>query len=190
MPFDFRPHPDLPDLIVVAPRVFGDERGWFQESYKRSDFERHGIAGEFRQDNHSRSTTRGVIRGLHYQLHPSAQGKLVRCTVGSIFDVAVDIRRGSPTWLKWVGVELSAERPGMLWIPEGFAHGFCTTSDVAEVLYKTTAEYNSQLERSIRWDDPALGIRWPVAKPSLSPRDLAAPLLSAAENNFVWVKPA
>jgi dTDP-4-dehydrorhamnose 3,5-epimerase len=110
--------------------------------------------------------------------------------VGSVYDVAVDIRRGSPTYLKWVGMELSAEKRGMLWIPEGFAHGFCTTSYVAEVLYKTTAEYSAEHERSIRWDDPALGIRWPVPIQSVSPKDAAAPLSADAENNFVWVKPA
>src|SRR5436853_1283693 len=190
MPFTFRRHASLPDVVVVEPRVFPDDRGWFQETYKRTDYERFGIPGDFRQDNHSRSTTRGVIRGLHYQINPRAQGKLVRCVVGAIFDVAVDIRRGSPTYGKWIAGELSAANHRQLWIPEGFAHAICTVSEIAEVLYKTTAEYSQEHERSIRWDDPRLAIRWPVEKPELSPRDAQAPLLAAAENNFVWRAPA
>ena len=186
MPFEFHRHPEIADLIVVDPRVFGDERGWFQETYKRGDFDRAGIRGDFRQDNHSRSTVRGVVRGLHFQLRPAAMGKLVRCALGTVLDVAVDIRAGSPTYGKWVGVELSAANHRMFWIPEGFAHAYCTLTDVAEVLYKTTSEYRPTHERSIRWDDPAIGIRWPVTRPFLSPKDAGAPLLADVENTFVW----
>jgi len=186
VPFEFRNHDEIPDLVIVRPRTLDDGRGWFRETYKRGDFERHGIAVDFVQDNHSCSTARGVLRGLHYQLHPMAQGKLIRCSAGSIWDVAVDIRRGSPTYRKWMGTELSAENGDMLWIPEGFAHGYCTLTDVAEVLYKTTAEYSPAHERAIRWNDSALAIRWPVEDPSLSPKDAAASPLSGVENNFVW----
>jgi dTDP-4-dehydrorhamnose 3,5-epimerase len=186
MPFAFHRPDVIPDLIIIEPRVFVDERGWFQETYRESQFEQFGIKRRFCQDNHSRSTTRGVIRGLHYQLNPAAQGKLVRCTAGSIFDVGVDIRKGSPTFGKWVGVTLSADNFHMLWVPEGFAHAFCTLTDVAEVLYKTTSEYSSAHERCIRWNDPALGIEWPVSNPELSPKDASAPSLVDAENNFVW----
>ncbi len=186
MPFEFHAHQDVPDVIVIRPRVFADERGWFQETFKRGDFERLGIQGDFRQDNHSRSTVRGAIRGLHYQLHPQAQGKLVRCTVGAIFDVAVDIRRGSPTFGKWAGADLSADNHDILWVPEGFAHAYCTLTDQAEVLYKSTAEYSPGHERSIRWDDSDLNIRWPVSTPALSPKDAAAPRFKDAENNFTW----
>jgi dTDP-4-dehydrorhamnose 3,5-epimerase len=189
MPFESRRDSDLPDIVVIEPRVFKDDRGWFQETYKRSAFEQFGIATTFQQDNHSRSIVRGVIRGLHYQLNPAAQGKLVRCGVGAVYDVAVDIRKGSPTFGKWTGVELSADNHRILWVPEGFAHAFCTVSDVSEVLYKTTTEHSAAHERSIRWNDPALGIRWPVKDPQLSPRDAQAPLLADAENNLVWQRP-
>src|SRR4026208_2000042 len=147
MPFAFRRHDVIPDIVVVEPRVFSDGRGWFQETYKHSQFEQFGITAQFRQDNHSRSTARGVIRGLHYQLNPAAQGKLVRCSVGPILDVGVDIRKGSPTFGKRAAVELSAANFRMLWVPEGFAHAFCTITEVAEVLYKTTAEYSPAHER-------------------------------------------
>ncbi|MDP3938149.1 MAG: dTDP-4-dehydrorhamnose 3,5-epimerase [Deltaproteobacteria bacterium] len=186
MPVAFQPHPKLPDVLVLEPRAFGDDRGWFMETYKRSEFEAKGIAHEFRQDNHSRSVGKGVIRGLHYQKDPLAQGKLVRCTVGAVFDVAADIRRGSPTYGKWVAVELSAENRKILWVPPGFLHGFCTLSDVTEVVYKTTAEYSPSHERIVRWDDPQLAITWPTRTPLLSPKDAEAPALADAENNFQW----
>jgi dTDP-4-dehydrorhamnose 3,5-epimerase len=186
MPFEFERHSEIPDLITIQPRVFPDDRGWFQETYQRGDFEAAGIPGDFRQDNHSRSTVRGVIRGLHYQVPPMAQGKLVRCVTGTVLDVAVDIRAGSPTYGKCVGVELSAENHRIFWVPEGFAHGYCTLTEISEVLYKTTAEYSAAHDRGIRWNDPALGIRWPVADPSLSAKDAKAPLLSEAQNPFVW----
>lgn len=186
MPFQFRRLDSIPDVVLIQPRAFGDDRGWFQETYKRADFERFGIPGEFRQDNHSRSTVRGVIRGLHYQLDPMAQGKLVRCCAGAIMDVALDIRKGSPTYGQHVSVELTADNRTIIWVPEGFAHAICTLTDVAEVLYKATNEYSPQHERMIRWNDPALKIDWPVKEPVLAPKDAAAPALADAENNFVW----
>jgi dTDP-4-dehydrorhamnose 3,5-epimerase len=177
VPFEFRKHPDLPDIVIVRPRVLRDDRGWFQETFKQSDFATAGITAEFRQDNHVRSTALGVLRGLHYQVPPMAQAKLVRCGVGAVYDVVVDIRQDSPTFRKWAGVQLSAENQDMLWIPEGFAHGYCTLTNESEVLYKTTSEYSAAHERCIRWNDPALKIRWPVESPVLSTKDANAPLL-------------
>ena len=176
MPFQFKPQQPVPDVILIEPKAFGDDRGWFMETYKRSEFEANGIRVEFRQDNHSHSTAKGVIRGLHYQKDPAAQGKLVRCVDGAIYDVAVDIREGSPTYGRWVAVELSAEDRRMLWVPPGFAHGFCTLTDVSEVVYKATAEYSAPHDRGIRWNDPAIGVTWPVKSPTLSPKDAQAPL--------------
>jgi dTDP-4-dehydrorhamnose 3,5-epimerase len=168
----------LPEVLILEPKVFGDSRGFFMESYNRRAFnEAVGHDVEFVQDNHSRST-RGVLRGLHYQLPPHAQGKLVRVVQGAVFDVAVDVRRGSPTFGKWDGVELSAENHRQLWIPPGFAHGFLVLSAVADFLYKTTDYYSPADERAMRWDDPDIGIRWPLTTlPALSQRDAAAPLL-------------
>jgi dTDP-4-dehydrorhamnose 3,5-epimerase len=186
MPFKFTPMQTLPDVLLIEPKAFGDDRGWFMETYKRSEFEAHGIGVEFRQDNHSRSAAKGVLRGLHYQKDPAAQGKLVRCVVGAIYDVAVDIRNGSPTYGRWVAAKLSAEERNMLWVPAGFAHGFCTLTDVSEVVYKTTAEYSAPHDRGIRWNDPAIGVAWPVKSPVLSDKDAKAPLLAEADNNFVW----
>jgi len=186
MPFQFKPQRALPEVVLIEPKGFGDDRGWFMETYKRSDFEANGIGPEFRQDNHTRSTTKGVLRGLHYQKDPMAQGKLVRCLVGAIYDVAVDIRKGSPTYARWVGVELSAESRQILWLPAGFAHGFCTLSDISEVVYKATAEYSPAHDRGIRWNDPTVGVRWPVKSPVLSPKDAEAPLLAEADNTFQW----
>jgi dTDP-4-dehydrorhamnose 3,5-epimerase len=186
MPLQFKPLQNLPDVVLIEPKAFGDDRGWFMETYKRSEFEANGIRVEFRQDNHSRSAARGVLRGLHYQQDPAAQGKLVRCVMGAIYDVAVDIRKGSPTYGRWVSAELSAENRRMLWVPEGFAHGFCTVSDVSEVVYKTTAEYSALHDRGIRWNDPALAVHWPVKAPILSPKDTQAPMLADADNNFEW----
>ncbi|MBK1672489.1 dTDP-4-dehydrorhamnose 3,5-epimerase [Ectothiorhodospira shaposhnikovii] len=162
----------IPDVVLFTPRVFGDERGFFFESFNARAFEQAtGIRPDFVQDNHSRSA-RGVLRGLHYQLPPHAQGKLVRVVQGEVFDVAVDIRRNSPTFGQWVGATLSAENRQQLWIPEGFAHGFITLSESAEFLYKTTNFYAPGSERCIAWDDPVLGIQWPFeASPSLSDKD-------------------
>lgn len=184
MPFRFTPESQLPAVVAIEPQVMGDDRGWFLESYKASDFAAHGINAMFVQDNHSRSAARGVLRGLHYQLPPFEQGKLVRCVAGEIFDVAVDMRRGSPTQGKWVGKTLSEQNRLMLWVPSGFAHGFVTLTDGAEVQYKVTAEYSRAHERGVAWNDPAIGIAWPVAQPSLLPRDAAAPRLADAENPF------
>jgi dTDP-4-dehydrorhamnose 3,5-epimerase len=186
VPFEFRKSEVIPDIVVIEPRVFQDDRGWFMETFAASDFVANGIRPAFVQDNHSRSNSRGVIRGLHYQKHPSAQGKLVRCIIGAIFDVAVDIRKGSPTYGKWVGVELSAENHRMLWIPTGFAHGLCTLTEHSEVVYKVTAGYNPELDRVIRWNDPALAITWPTSDPIASHRDQQAPLLQEADNDFTW----
>jgi dTDP-4-dehydrorhamnose 3,5-epimerase len=168
--------------LLLTPRVFGDPRGFFFESWNQQAF--NAAAGDtvFVQDNHSRSS-RGVLRGLHYQLPPHPQGKLVRCAAGEIFDVAVDIRRRSPTFGQWVGSVLSAANHQQLWLPGGFAHGFLTLSEHAEVLYKTTDFWSCECERAIRWDDPELAITWPLealagAKPQLSEKDAVAPLLA------------
>ena len=166
----------IPEVILLKPKVFGDERGFFMESWNQEVFDR--IVGEpikFVQDNHSRST-KGVLRGLHYQLPPMAQGKLVRVTRGEVFDVAVDIRRSSPTFGKWVGAILSDENQHQLWIPPGFAHGFLTLSDTADFLYKATAFYSKELERGIRWDDSTIALNWPLSESvySLSEKDCAA----------------
>jgi len=190
MPFQFKPDQGLPDVVLIEPKAFGDDRGWFMETYKRSEFEANGIRADFRQDNHSRSTAKGVLRGLHYQKDPAAQGKLVRCVVGVIYDVAVDIRKGSPTYGRWVAAELSAGDRNMLWVPAGFAHGFCTLTEISEVVYKATAEYSAPHDRGIRWNDPSVGVAWPVTSPVLSPKDAQAPLLAEADNNFQWRKGA
>lgn len=151
----------IPDIILLEPHVFGDERGFFFESFNQKAFEETtGLSPNFIQDNHSKST-KGVLRGLHYQLPPKAQGKLVRVIQGEVFDVAVDIRKSSPTVGQWVGEILSADNKKQLWISEGFAHGFLTLSEIAEVLYKTTDDYAPEAERCIRWDDPSIGIKWP-----------------------------
>jgi dTDP-4-dehydrorhamnose 3,5-epimerase len=172
----------IPDVKIIEPKVFGDERGYFYESFSQRLFdEAVGKHVDFVQDNHSRSV-RGVLRGLHYQLPPFAQGKLVRCTVGEVFDVAVDIRRSSPTFGQWVGVNLSADNKHQLWIPEGFAHGFVTLSEHAEFLYKTTNYYSPAHDRGVLWNDPAIGIIWPDAGSfQLSAKDQIQPLLASAE---------
>ncbi|EFL2544494.1 dTDP-4-dehydrorhamnose 3,5-epimerase [Escherichia coli] len=152
---------EIPDVLIFEPKVFGDERGFFFESFNQKVFEEAvGRKVVFVQDNHSKSC-KGVLRGLHYQLEPYAQGKLVRCVVGEVFDVAVDIRKSSPTFGKWVGVNLSAENKRQLWIPEGFAHGFLVLSETAEFVYKTTNYYHPESDRGIRWDDEELSITWP-----------------------------
>ena len=175
----------LPGVILVKLSALQDARGFFREMYKQSEFALGGIPNAFTQINHSRSA-HGVLRGLHYQKNPHAQGKLVTVARGAIFDVAADIRKGSPTYGKWVGETLSEENGQMLYIPPGFAHGFCVLSDMADVLYQTTTEYSAQSERGILWSDPTIGIQWPLDDPLLSPRDLALPLLQNADNNFVF----
>ncbi|WP_126446661.1 dTDP-4-dehydrorhamnose 3,5-epimerase [Sulfuricystis multivorans] len=172
----------IPDVLVIEPRVFTDARGFFFESYHRSAFRQAtGLDPEFVQDNHSKSV-KGVLRGLHYQLPPKAQGKLVRVVQGAVFDVAVDLRKSSPTFGRWVGEILSAENKRQLWIPPGFAHGFLTLTETAEFLYKTTEYYAPEYERAIRWDDPTLAISWPLdGAPILAPKDAAAPAFAEAE---------
>lgn len=163
---------DIPGVLIIEPKVFGDERGFFYESYNRKVMTAAGIPDDFVQDNHSRSA-RGVLRGLHYQTQHT-QGKLVRVISGSVYDVAVDLRKSSPTFGKWVGFELSAENKRMAWIPPGFAHGFVVTSDNAEFLYKTTDYWAPEFERSLLWNDPALGITWPLTgAPTIAAKDAA-----------------
>jgi dTDP-4-dehydrorhamnose 3,5-epimerase len=182
MPFQFH-RLEIPEVILVEAQKFGDSRGFFAETYKLSQFAAHGIPHAFVQDNLSHSV-RGTLRGLHYQKQPRAQGKLVMVLKGRIFDVAVDIRRESPTYRQWVGMELSGEGCQMLYVPVGFAHGFCVLSDTADVLYKATEEYARELDRGIRWDDPEINVQWPVSEPVLSPKDAALPLLQEADSNF------
>ena len=172
---------DLPGVFMIEPKVFGDARGFFMESYNRRAMAELGVDGEFVQDNHSRSA-RGVLRGLHYQIR-QPQGKLVRVVAGAVYDVAVDLRRSSPTFGRWAGFELSAENRLMAWIPPGFAHGFVVVSDYAEFLYKTTDYYAPEHERSLLWNDPALGITWPLEgiQPLLSAKDQAALPLAQVE---------
>ena len=169
MPFIFEPT-DIPDVLIVIPTVFADARGFFMETFKQSEFEAAGLGAPLVQENHSRSL-QGTLRGLHYQREPRAQGKLVRVVFGEIFDVAVDIRRDSPTFGRWVGVSLSAQNRRSIYVPPGLAHGFCVVSEEAEVVYKTTEEYAPALEDGIAWDDPAFGITWPTRAPLLSTRD-------------------
>jgi len=172
----------LTDIVLIEPKVFEDERGFFFESFKKKSFADAGITTDFVQDNHSRSR-KGTLRGLHYQIQ-QPQGKLVRVTLGEIFDIAVDVRRSSPTFGEWVGYHLSAENKKQLWIPAGFAHGFYVVSEWAEMLYKTTDYYAPQHERAILWNDPAIGIEWPLVNgeaPLLSAKDAAAALLDQAE---------
>ena len=168
----------LPEVLILEPKVFRDDRGFFLETYNAERFSAAGIPDVFVQDNHSRSD-KGVLRGLHYQL-PVAQGKLVRCARGAIFDVAVDIRRGSPRFGKWTAAELSESNNRMLWVPPGFAHGFCALTADCDVLYKCTALYDPAGDRSLLWNDPQIGIEWPVSAPRLSPKDAAAPRLGDA----------
>ncbi|SDQ15131.1 dTDP-4-dehydrorhamnose 3,5-epimerase [Virgibacillus salinus] len=176
---------NLPGVKVIEPKVFGDHRGWFMETYSATKFKVAGIELDFVQDNQSFSATKGTLRGLHYQLNPKAQTKLVRCTQGSIFDVAVDIRKESPTYGQWFGVELSAENKKQLLVPKGFAHAFITLTADAEVQYKVDEVYAPECDRGIIWNDPAIGIKWPIdIEPVLSEKDEKAPLLEDAENNF------
>ncbi|MEG0003042.1 MAG: dTDP-4-dehydrorhamnose 3,5-epimerase [Comamonas sp.] len=172
----------IPDVILFEPKVFGDARGFFFESFNKKLFDAAtGGQYEFVQDNHSRST-KGVLRGLHYQLPPHAQGKLVRVVQGAVFDVAVDVRRRSPTFGQWVGAELSAENHKQLWVPPGFAHGFVVLTDTADFLYKTTNYYAPGHERCIAWNDPQLAIEWPLSEPpSLSGKDALASAWADAE---------
>lgn len=172
---------DIPEVIIIEPKVFGDDRGFFFESFNARAFEQiTGLKRDFVQDNHSKSS-KNVLRGLHYQIQ-QPQGKLVRVTQGEVFDVAVDLRKGSKTFGSWVGVHLSSENKKQLWVPEGFAHGFVVLSETAEFLYKTTDYYAPEYERSLLWNDPALNIGWPVeGVPKLAPKDAAALMLAQAD---------
>lgn len=168
---------ELPGLVVIEPVVHRDARGFFLETWREARYREHGIDARFVQDNHSRSQ-RGTLRGLHAQLAPRPMAKLVRCVAGAIFDVAVDLRRGSPGYGRWAGFELSAENFRQLYLPVGFAHGFCVLSESAEVEYKCSEIYAPEHEIAIAWNDPRIGVRWPVQEPVLSPRDREAPALA------------
>lgn len=176
MPFDFA-RQAIPDVVLIRPKPSEDERGYFMETFRRSEFEKAGIRGDFVQDNHVRTRARGVLRGLHFQRDPHAQAKLIRCIRGRIFDAAVDIRKGSPTFGRYAAVELSEERREMIYVPRGFAHGYVTLTEDSEVLYKIDAEYNRDAEGGLLWNDPDLKIPWPVANPTLNARDAAWPRL-------------
>ncbi len=182
MPFHFE-RLEIPEVILVQAQNLKDERGFFRETFKASEFAANGIPSVFVQDNHSHSVC-GVLRGLHYQKEPRAQGKLMLVAQGEIFDVAVDIRKGSPTYAHWVSQVLSAENGYILYVPPGFAHGFVVLSESADLIYKVTAEFAGECERGIAWNDPEIGIEWPVANPILSSRDVQLPLLRDADNNF------
>lgn len=178
---------NLPGVLVVEPKVFGDHRGWFMESYSKEHFQNAGIEIDFVQDNQSFSAQKGTLRGLHFQLNPKCQSKLVRCTQGVIYDVAVDIRKGSPTYGKWFGIELSAENKKQLFIPKGFAHGFMTLTDNVEIQYKCDELYAPEFDGGILWNDPEIGIKWPLdVQPVLSVKDEKAPLLKDAKTNFIY----
>ena len=183
MPFSFK-RLEIPDVIVIEPKSFEDTRGVFFENFKESEFTLNGISTKFVQDNSSQSL-KSVIRGLHYQNNPKAQAKLISVLKGEIFDVAVDIRRNSPTFGKWVSEVLSEKNHKLLYVPEGFAHGFCVTTDESYVYYKVSNEYSSEHEQGILWNDPKLNIKWPVTKPVISEKDSQLPLLENLDNDFL-----
>lgn len=176
----------LEGAIIVEPLVHGDERGWFYESYSKRKYEQLGIKADFVQDNRSYSSQKGILRGLHCQLDPFAQAKLITCTKGAILDVAVDIREGSPTYMKWVSVELSAENKKQFFISRGFLHGFVTLTDEVEVMYKADNYYEPSADRSIAFNDPALSIDWGIHNPVLSAKDSSAPTLANSDVNFTY----
>ena len=182
MAFSFK-RTAIPEVMLIAPLVLPDQRGFFMETYKRSDFAAQGIDEIFVQCNHSRSS-RGILRGLHYQKNPKAQAKLIRVLWGEIYDVVVDLRQDGPTFRKWIAAILSAKTKMMLYVPAGFAHGFCVTSEEAEILYMATEEYAPDFESGVIWNDPDVAIDWPISEPILSPRDRAWPRLREADNNF------
>jgi len=182
MPFRFQ-RLAIPDVILIEPKAHRDPRGFFVETYKQSEFFENGITEKFIQDNWSHSS-RGTLRGLHFQKPPQAQAKLVMVLKGEVFDVAVDIRKNSPTFGQWVGLTLSDKKAQMLYIPVGFAHGFCVLSDEADFIYKVSDEYSPELDRGIRWNDPDIGIDWPVSSPLLSEKDMLLPLLKDADLDF------
>jgi len=171
-------------VLIIEPQVFGDERGWFTEVYSKIKFNELGITADFVQDNHSYSAVKGTLRGLHYQINPKAQAKMIRCSRGKVLDVAVDLRKGSSTYKRWVAVELSADNKRQLFVPKGFAHGFLTLSDDVEVQYKVDQYYAPECDRSIRYDDPEIRVEWGISKPILSEKDRKAPMLADADLNF------
>ena len=177
---------EIAEVKIVKPLVFGDNRGWFYESYSYEKLKQLGINTQFVQDNRSYSSEKGTLRGIHFQKSPMAQTKLITCTRGRILDVAVDLRKGSPTYLKWVSVELSEENKLMLYIPKGFGHGFVTLTDNVEVLYKVDEYYSKENDRSIKFDDEEIGVNWGVQNPILSQKDLTAPSLSESDVDFVY----
>lgn len=179
MPFEFK-ETEIKDLLLIQSKKFGDDRGFFVETFKKSDFLAAGIKEEFVQDNHSCSE-KGVLRGIHFQSEPMAQGKLVRVTKGKVWDVAVDLRKDSETFGKWHGIELSAENGTMFYVPPGFGHGFVTLEDDTHFMYKCTNEYSPDHDGGIRWDDPELGIEWPLKDVQVSAKDAILPLLSEVE---------
>jgi len=186
MPFKFQ-RLKIPDVILIEPKVHTDSRGFFLETYKRSEFINNGILEKFVQDNFSHSS-RGTLRGLHFQKPPKAQAKLVMVLQGEVFDVAVDIRKNSPTYSQWVGLTLSDKKAQMLYIPVGFAHGFCVLSDQADFIYKVSDEYSPELDSGIRWNDPDIGIDWPISSPLLSEKDLLLPLLKDVKLALIFNK--
>lgn len=190
MPFTFKPFPEMPEVILIEGPVYNDDRGWFTERYKASEFAKNGIPDQFVQDNHALSTKKGTLRGIHYQNPPKPQGKLVHVTQGEILDVVVDIRKGSPTFGRHVTATLSGADRTLLWVPPGFGHGLLTLEHNTAVAYKVTGEYSKELDRSILWNDPALGIKWPIRDPILSDKDRNAPLLRDADNAYTYRKVA
>jgi len=176
----------IPGVLILEPQVFGDARGWFMESWSAAKFEAAGLVYNFVQDNHSYSAKKGVLRGIHFQNGDAAQAKLVRVSCGAVLDVAVDLRKGSPTYKQWVAVELSADNKRQLLIPRGLGHGFVTLTDNVEFLYKADNSYNAKADRSIRWDDPELGIGWGISQPIVSEKDANAPFLKESDCDFMW----
>jgi dTDP-4-dehydrorhamnose 3,5-epimerase len=176
----------LKGVFIIVPKIIGDNRGWFCETYTKVKFEEHGVNIEFVQDNHARNNQKNTLRGLHFQNNPKAQSKLLRCTRGRILDVAVDIRMGSPDYLKWVAVELTEDNFKQIIIPKGFAHGYLTLSDNVEVQYKVDEYYAPECDRSIRFDDPAIGVDWGTDSPIISQKDIIAPCLKESDCNFFY----
>ncbi len=177
---------DVLDVYILEPKVFGDHRGWFMESWSKKDMEQAGLNYDFVQDNHSFSAVKGTLRGLHFQKGDAAQAKLVRCCKGAVLDVAVDMREGSPTYKKWVSVELSAENKRQLLIPRGFLHGFVTLTDDVEFLYKADNLYSPENDRGIRWNDPEIGVDWGVENPIVSEKDSQSPMLKDSDIDFQY----
>jgi len=177
---------EIDEVLIIEPKILGDHRGWFTETYSKEKFKELRIKIEFIQDNHSFSAQKGTLRGLHFQLNPKSQTKLIRCTRGQILDVAVDLRKGSPTYRKWVAVALTEHNKKQLLIPKGFAHGFITLTDNVEVQYKVDEYYAPKYDRSIRFDDPEIGIEWGIEKPILSEKDVIAPLLKDSDADFYY----